>query len=146
MTEVLFYHLERSPLPEVLPSLLERGLARGWQAIVKVRNEAALEDIDAHLWTYHDESFLPHGRGDPHEAHPIWLTMGDDLPRTREILFVVEGADLPLEDISHLVRIVYLFDAKRAEPARKVWKAVKAQGLEATYWKQSPQGRWEKAG
>jgi DNA polymerase-3 subunit chi len=28
--------------------------------------------------------------------------------------------------------------------AREQWKAVKAAGCEATYWQQSPEGRWEK--
>ena len=31
MTEVLFYHLEQQPLERVLPSLVERTLARGWR-------------------------------------------------------------------------------------------------------------------
>ena len=35
MTEILFYHLERQPLEDVLPRLLERSLERGWKVVVQ---------------------------------------------------------------------------------------------------------------
>ena len=33
MSEVLFYHLEKQSLDDVLPGLIERTLARGWRAL-----------------------------------------------------------------------------------------------------------------
>ena len=62
MTEVLFYHLERQPLDRVLPSLLEKTLERGWKAVVRCGSEQRLEALDLALWTYRDDSFLPHGK------------------------------------------------------------------------------------
>ena len=44
-------------------------------------------------------------------------------------------------------RIVIVFDGRDAAAvarAREQWQAVKATGCEATYWQQSPEGRWEK--
>ena len=35
VTEVLFYQLEKQPLEQTLPGLLERTLARGWRAVVQ---------------------------------------------------------------------------------------------------------------
>ena len=35
MTEVWFYHLQRRPLEQVLPNLLERSLEKGWRAVVQ---------------------------------------------------------------------------------------------------------------
>ena len=81
--EVLFYHLERAPLERVLPSLLERTLERGWRAVVQSGSAERLEALDLALWTYNDESFLPHGTardGDP-ARQPIYLTLGDDEAR-----------------------------------------------------------------
>ena len=40
--EALFYHLERQPLERVLPTLLERTLARGWTAVVQSGSEERL--------------------------------------------------------------------------------------------------------
>ena len=59
--EVLFYHLERQPLERVLPTLLEKTLARGWTAVVQSGSEERLQALDTALWTYSEESFLPHG-------------------------------------------------------------------------------------
>ena len=39
MTEVLFYHLQRQPLERVLPTLLERSLARGWRVVVQASSD-----------------------------------------------------------------------------------------------------------
>ena len=61
MTEILFYHLQRQPLEKVLPSLLEKSLERGWQAAIQAVSEERLQALDDGLWTYADESFLPHG-------------------------------------------------------------------------------------
>lgn len=147
MTEVLFYHLERQPLERVLPSLLERTLERGWRAVVQVGNSERLDALDLTLWTYREDSFLPHGRAeDGHAAEqPIYLTTGDEAPNGAGVRFLVDGAEMAAFD--GYERIVCLFDGNDAEAlarARAQWKAVKAAGLAATYWQQNDGGRWEK--
>ena len=61
MAEVLFYHLTESTLEEALPGLLERSLERGWRAVVQTGTEERRDALDAHLWTFRDDSFLAHG-------------------------------------------------------------------------------------
>ena len=64
----------------MLPSLLERTLERGWRAVVQSGSAERLEALDLALWTYNDESFLPHGTardGDP-ARQPIYLTLDDE--------------------------------------------------------------------
>ena len=60
MTEVLFYHLQDMSLENVLPPLLEKSLERGWRVVVQSTSEERAEALDAHLWTYSDDLFLPH--------------------------------------------------------------------------------------
>ena len=147
MTEVLFYHLERAPLEDVLPGLLEKCLERSWRVVVQAGSEERVAALDAHLWTYRDEAFLPHGTakdGNP-AAQPIWLTGGSDTPNGAKVRFLVDGA--AGEDFAAYDRIVYLFDGRDAEAltqARGAWTAAKAAGHAATYWQQSESGRWEK--
>jgi len=146
-TEVLFYHLEHRSLEGVLPELLERTLERGWRAVVQAGSQARVEVLDSHLWTYSDASFLPHGTardGEP-QRQPIVLTVGEDNPNSADVRFLVDGASLP--DLTGYRRAVFLFDGRddaAVAVARQQWKAVKAAGLDATYWQQSAQGRWEK--
>jgi DNA polymerase III subunit chi len=147
VTEVLFYHLEQQPLERVLPALVERTLARGWRAVVQAGSEERVEALDTLLWTYAEESFLPHGTrrdGNP-AAQPVYLTADDINPNEATVRFLVDGAGIG--DMAGYERIVYLFDGRDASAvasAREQWKAVKAAGCDATYWQQSPEGRWEK--
>jgi len=149
LTEVLFYHLERRPLESVLPELLQRSLDRGWRVIVKVGSDERLEALNAHLWSYEDASFLPHGSAaDGHaESQPVFLTTGDDNPNGAAVRFLVDGAESP--DLSGYDRIVFMFDATDAEAlerARNSWKAARNAGVDATYWRQDENGRWAKQG
>ena len=95
MAEVLFYHLERQPLERRCRGCLQRSLERGWRVVVKVGSDERLEALNAHLWSFDDASFLPHGAAaDGHaEAQPIWLTTGDDNPNGANVRFLVDGAE-----------------------------------------------------
>jgi DNA polymerase-3 subunit chi len=147
MTEVLFYHLEHHPLERVLPALVERTLARGWRAVVQAGSEERVEALDTLLWTYAEESFLPHGtkRDGNHKAQPVYLTADDINPNEATVRFLVDGAEIG--ETAGYERIVVLFDGNdpaAVARAREQWMAVKASGCDATYWQQSPEGRWEK--
>ena len=149
MPEVLFYHLERTTLEKALPDLLMRTLARGWRAVLKVGSDERLEALNAHLWSYDDGSFLPHGAASDGNAEhqPIWLTTGDDNPNGATVRFVVDGADVA--DLSGYERTVFMFDGADPEAlarSREAWKAARGSGAEATYWRQGEDGRWTKQG
>jgi len=146
-TEVLFYHLERKPLEAVLPQLLEMTVQRGWRAVLQASSEERLEALDTHLWTYSEESFLPHGtRKDGHAAEqPVYLTIGDDNPNAATVRFLVDGA--VASEPTAYTRVVYLFDGRdpdAVQQARGEWKRVKTAGCTVTYWQQTESGRWEK--
>lgn len=148
MTEVLFYHLQRQPLERVLPSLLEKSLERGWRVVVQASSDERVDALDAHLWTYRDDTFLPHGTAREPEpaAHPILLTAGDDNPNGASVRFLIDGAPVPV-DAATYDRIVLMFDGEDEDAvaaARACWSEVKAQGFDATYWQPDEQGRWIK--
>lgn len=147
MAEILFYHLTERTLEQTLPGLVEKSLERGWKVVVQGGVEERLEALDAHLWTFRDESFLPHGRRrDGTEAmQPVFLTTETDNPNGADIRFMVDGAEPP--DLSGYERAVYVFDGHdeaAVSQARTRWQAEKSAGHDVTYWQQTPQGRWEK--
>src|SRR6266852_870954 len=136
MTEMLFYHLQRQPIERVLLTLLERSIARGWRAVVQAPSEERVDALDAHLWTFRDESFLPHGTWRDAEAgeQPILLTIHDDNPNGAAVRFLIDGASVPA-DAHAYDRIVVLFDGEDPEAvaaARERWSAGKAQGFDVT--------------
>ena len=147
MTEILFYHLQRQPVERVLPQLLEKSLARGWRVVVQGSDER-IDALDAHLWTYRDDSFLAHGTWRESEAalQPVLLTVNDDNPNGANVRFLIDGAPVPADAASYH-RIVLLFDGEDDDAvadARLRWTEAKAQGFEATYWQADENGRWEK--
>ena len=144
--EVWFYHLERTGLDQALPELLEKTLARGWRAIVRTRRPERLEHLDGWLWSYRDESFLPHApAGEPNAARqPILLTTEFDNPNAADALFLIDGAEAG--ELGGYARCVVLFDGADADQlsaARAQWSAIKAKGFGVSYWKQQARG-WEK--
>jgi DNA polymerase-3 subunit chi len=146
-TEVFFYHLERHPLERVLPGLVERTLERGWRAVVQVGSQERLEALDTHLWTYRDDSFLPHGtkRDGPAALQPVLLTTAEDNPNGAAVRFLVDGA--ALSRFAGYLRVVIIFDGAdqpAVEAARAQWKAARTEGCAVTYWQQTEAGRWEK--
>ncbi|MFD1694497.1 DNA polymerase III subunit chi [Roseibium aestuarii] len=146
-TEVLFYHLMHQPLEDALPRLLLKCLERDWVVAVQAGNPERRDALNAHLWTFSDESFLPHGTqedGYP-EQQPIYLTAEGDNPNEAQVRFMVDRAQLA--DLTPYARVVYLFDGNDPEAlgeARQTWKAVKAAGHALTYWQQTESGGWEK--
>ena len=150
MSEVFFYHLQRQPLEAVLPRLLDRSRERGWRALVRVGSEERLATLDDHLWTYAEESFLPHGSDREADAgeHPILLTTGDANRNGADILFVVEGAPVP-DDISGYHRVMYLLDGSDPEAVasgRQCFRVLREAGHDLSYWQQDEDGRWAKRG
>lgn len=151
MTEVLFYHLERRSLEEVLPGLLEKSLQRGWKALLLADSADRADAIDTMLWTYDDHSFLPHAQAGDGDAsrQPVLITVEEGNGNAAEILFCVGGTgpDWADEKLSQFARIVLLFDGRdpaALDGARKNWKEARGAGHDVTYWKESPSGKFEK--
>jgi DNA polymerase-3 subunit chi len=148
MTEILFYHLQRQPLERVLPNLLERSIERGWRVVVQAASEERVEALDAHLWTYREDGFLPHGTWREAEApeQPVLLTVHDHSPNGATVRFVLDGGALP-DDTAAYQRIVLLFDGEDPEAvaaARTRWSEARANGHDVTYWQADEQGRWQR--
>jgi DNA polymerase III subunit chi len=154
MTEVLFYHLERRSLDDILPGLIEKTLERGWRALIRVDSAERAEAIDTLLWTYNDQTFLPHAQKGDGEAsrQPVLVTVEESNDNNADVLFLIGGAAAPAwggEDVTAFARIVILFDGRDAQAlaaARAAWKNAKDAGHDTTYWKESAGGKFEKQG
>src|SRR6202166_1660526 len=132
MTEFLFYHLKGQTPEQVLPALLQKSLERGWRVVVQASSDERIEALDAHLWTWKDDAFLPHGTWREGEAaeQPILLTVNDDNPNGASVRFLIDGAAMPA-DAAAYQRIVLVFDGDdpdAVETARARWGEAKAGG------------------
>jgi DNA polymerase-3 subunit chi len=149
MTEVWFYHLERSAVEQVLPDLLDKTLARGWKALVRAPDRGRLEALGEALWTWRDDSFLAHAlEGEPFvERAPIALAVSQENPNGAQALFLIDDAEPG--DLSAFARCLVVFDgqdAARLAQARARWSEFKAKDVPLAYWKQSATRGWERQG
>lgn len=132
----------------MLPLLLEKSLERGWRAVVETSSRERASALDAMLWTFRDDSFLPHGISgeatDPDQ--PVLITADEANANGAQVRFFVDRA-VPQTGEGYQ-RIVYLFsghDPDAVGEAREAWKALR-DGNELTYWQQDENGRWVKRG
>ena len=148
MTEVLFYHLQSVSLESVLPPLLEKSLDRGWRVVVQSSTQERADALDAHLWTYRDDSFLPHATWRAGDAadQPIVLAVEEGNPNGAHVRFLIDNAALPA-DAERYERMVLVFngdDADSLAAARSAWTECKSRGFEVTYWQADERGRWQR--
>ena len=146
MAEILFYHLESQPLERVIPVLLEKSLERGWNVVVETSSQERAEALDNMLWTYRDDSFLPHSLagGDADDLQRILITTRPHNPNQAQVRFFVDRA-VPQSGEGY-VRLVFMFsghDPDAVTEARAAWKALR-DGNEVTYWQQDTNGKWAK--
>lgn len=146
MAEIRFYHLERRRLDDVLPRMAALAVERGWRAIIRAGSEERVEQLTGLLWTYDDESFLPHGsKADgAGELQPLWLTAGDDNPNGADTVFFVDGARPAAVDGLRLAIVIFDGNDEAAvAAAREDWKSLRAAGHAMSYWQQDESGKWQ---
>ena len=123
-------------MDRALPAIAERVRATGERLHVVSDDPAVLDRLDALLWSYKAESFLPHGReGDP----PILLAPLGTVSGYPNLAFV-DGVwrDAP----EGTTRIFYFFEAETLHEAREAWRGLADRPVERRYWKQDEDGRW----
>ena len=113
--------------------MLERSLARGWRVVLRCGSEAGMAGLDAMLWTYRDDAFLPHGTpaGPAPALQPVYLTLGDENPNGANVLMLVDGARAEVGEMAGFERTCLIFDGqdeRAVEAARADWRSVRAAG------------------
>ena len=144
--EYWFYHLEASTIEGVLPGLLEKTRQKGWRALVKMP-EAQLKEMDDYLWTYKDDSFLPHGRDDEPMAdqQPITLSSNAATAAGHDAVFLLGGAEI--SDMTGVERAMVMINGRSQEDVQRErgrWKTLKDTGATLSYYQQNDRGGWKK--
>lgn len=151
MSRVDFYHLQNKRLEDVLPKLLEKAYGTGKKILVRIGNEERVDFLSSLLWTYDEQSFLPHGsqKDGSSDMQPIWLTAGNDNPNDAVFLFLTDGAEAEIDEVAKYERVFNIFDGnspEALEKARNFWKELRKQSVEIFYWQQNFNGAWEQKG
>ncbi|MEM9181010.1 MAG: DNA polymerase III subunit chi [Pseudomonadota bacterium] len=145
-----FYHLQRTTLERAVGPLLEKCLERGWRVLAVSVDATRRAALDEALWTYDDQSFLPHGQAEAEglEAgdQPILISSQTANANEASVALLMDGVELPVD--AAFERCMVMFDdgdAATRQKAREQFKAAKDAGLTARYFQQSGRG-WKEAG
>jgi DNA polymerase III subunit chi len=145
-----FYHLQRTTLERAVAPLLEKCLERGWRVLALSEAAARRAALDEALWTYDDQSFLPHGQSEAAgliaSEQPILISASADNANGAAVALLMDGFDLPVA--TGFERCMVMFDdgdQATRQKARAQFKAAKDAGLVARYFQQSERG-WSEAG
>ena len=127
--------------------MLEAALAEGLRVVVQGPGVEALND---RLWTYREDSFLPHGAagdGDP-ASQPIFLTELNETPNGATLRVLLDPADASRSLAAAVERVVVLFEARDEAlmaAARTAWKTLRDAGVGPSYRREGDEGEWVKA-
>ncbi|KPF80318.1 hypothetical protein IP88_00660 [alpha proteobacterium AAP81b] len=144
---VNFYQLATRGAEAVLPALAVKAMDAGHRIVVRAE-AAQLALLDAALWRFAADSFVPHGidtaLGPERAARQPLLLSEASLPAANGADCLIQvGGDLP-DDLGGLARALFLFDAEGTEVARARWRRLGE--VTRVYWREGEGGRFEKAG
>jgi DNA polymerase-3 subunit chi len=144
MSEIRFYHMEQSTLDQALPAITSKALQSGKPILIKGPDKKEVKRLDDLLWSFHPQSFLPHGT-DNGDQQPVFLTPDDDNANNSKILILTHGCTF--DDVSQFDLVCEMLDGRvdtQIIDARKRWKVYKDDGHDLTYWQQDENGKWDK--
>jgi DNA polymerase-3 subunit chi len=149
MPEFRFHQLERRRLDAALPDLLEAALAEGSRVVVQTSGAEARDALNERLWTYREDSFLPHGAagdGDP-ATQPVFLTDADETPNGATLRVLLAPTDAERFVGADCARVIVLFEARdeiATADARGAWKRLTELAAAPSFWKEGDEGGWVK--
>jgi DNA polymerase-3 subunit chi len=136
-----FYQLSAMPLERVLPRICERLLETGERLLIVAASEQ-LDRLDALLWTYKPDAFLPHAKASAAspERQPILLAAEADATNGARNIALADGKWH--DEALRFDRAFYFFDNAGADEARQAWRQLGgSEGVERRYWRQE-KGKW----
>lgn len=145
--QVDFYHLTQLPLERVLPRIAERVAQSGERLLLVAADAEQRAQLDALLWRYSPESFLPHAQAGAGDDGAQTVLIADDAASAANGARFVALADGVWRDAAlQYDRAFHFFGGDAIAAARAAWKSLADRdGVERRYWKQDESGRWEQA-
>lgn len=138
--KVDFYHLTGAPVEAVLPRIAERLLEERGRLLVVTEDDALAARIDAQLWSWKPESFIPHGRDDA-PAQPVLIAASPEPANGARNIALADG--IWRDAALGYDRAFHFFGDDLIEEARAAWRALGGrEDVERRFWKQDEAGRW----
>lgn len=112
--------------------IIDRAYRSGHTAYLWARDDHETNLLDDLLWTFSQNSFVPHSRNNHNSDLTTPVHIGHHPPQSGSAEVVVSVADRPVEDYSNFLRIAEVvgFGEAEKQSGRSRFKFYRDQGLE----------------
>ena len=146
MSEIYFYNTSSRDFLRDITLLIERLYLLEHKVIVLCPDNNVSAIVDDYLWSYKDESFLPHSIADQDhsELDSIIISSHQLNLDFYKILIVFKGSSISFDYSNNFEKVYYFFDDNsndEREIARTLWKEAKKSGTKCKYW-QVQENKW----
>jgi DNA polymerase-3 subunit chi len=148
MPEIRFYHVQKLEKDAAIPALVSKAYDSGYRIVVLTESEQQTKKINELLWTWKDDSFLPHGtdKDEKPEDHPIWISSKNKNPNNATmVLLTAPALETSLDDYELCCIMIDGQKPDDIEKGRIKWKELKEKGASLSYWQQENTGTWKKS-
>lgn len=147
MTQIIFYNTAPLQVEKTLFALLEKSLEKGNKSLLLFKEKEKCLSINEQLWTYKQNSFLPHISEDDQIYDnidvPVYLSTKNENPFKAELLFSIDGF-LP-DNIDHFERVIIIIDVNDEllnEKYKNYYLDIKQNFEDIVFYKSDDNGKW----
>ena len=147
MTQIIFYSTAPLQVEKTLFALLEKSLEKGNKSLLLFKDKEKCLSINEQLWTYKQNSFLPHISEDDQIYDnidvPVYLTTKNENPFKAELLFSIDGF-LP-DNIDHFERVIIIIDINDEllnEKYKNYYLDINKNFEDIVFYKSDDNGKW----
>ena len=147
MTQIIFYSTAPLQVEKTLFALLEKSLEKGNKSLLLFKDKEKCSLINEQLWTYKQNSFLPHISEDDEIYDdidvPVYLSTKNENPFKAELLFSIDGF-LP-DNIDHFERVIIIIDINDEllnEKYKNYYLDINKNFEDIVFYKSDDNGKW----
>ena len=147
MTQIIFYSTAPLQVEKTLFALLEKSLEKGNKSLLLFKDKEKCLSINEQLWTYKQNSFLPHISEDDQIYDnidvPVYLSTKNENPFKAELLFSIDGF-LP-DNIDHFERVIIIIDVNDEllnEKYKNYYLDINNNFEDIVFYKSDDNGKW----
>lgn len=121
----------RAGLEQAAARLAERHWSHGQKVLILAADPAQAELLDRALWSYEQNSFLPHAQAGGADEQDEPILIATDLANPNQAPVLISAAplaEMPCADFQYLIQLLPLDDEAGLQVCRDCYKALNQAG------------------
>jgi len=139
LEKAFFYNSSHRDVVKDIAWLTENIFKKNNRIVIFCTDQETAEVVDDFIWSYRDDSFIPHSIKKHRETSldPILVTTDLDGGYEHNVLLALNGVLIKEKDWQRFAKIYYFFDDQDSgekENARSMWKSFSSLDVNCKYW------------